>query len=484
MPALARAGAGQAVIGYTDLAARPGVLKADGAGVAVAQVEAFPTGTTNYSPDTTDPVLAGKTFTLRGGATGISPHALQVASLFYGNVNSPAPDVSTVALFSANSFLDGLLRVGKSGKAPGGAGAMVISNSWVAAYNSDANNIEALHRLDDLINRDDVLVFNGVSNTAADPFPKLMASSFNGVTVGSLEGSHGPFTYDAKGQRIKPDVVVDTAFVSNSNALAAGAGTLLRSEAKVRRLKAGELAIKAILMAGAQRDENWRRGRPTGKDNATAPLDFQQGAGQLRVDQSFDVLMAGKQPAGTAIDSDAGWDNARTARGNPTATYTMHVDQTLPKWAAVLTWNRTIRGLNDGKYSTKATMPDFDLSLYLTQPGGAKRSLISHSDSPYDNVETLTLTDLAPGDYQLELTTDIRSYYALAWYAQPDVGAAAAMPALAPIFSSAETPASASGLSVSMVPEPGAMLLAVAMAALSLRRGTRRIHRNVNNNPT
>jgi hypothetical protein len=454
------------LIGYTALTARPGALQADGAGIPVAQVEAFAAGTANYIPDTALTSFAGKTFTLRSGASSISSHATQVANVYYGSIASPAPDVTDISLFSAQSFITDLLRSGRSRRAPGGVGASVVNNSWIADLNDDAANFDALHRLDDLINRDDVLIFNAVSNTATDPFPALLATSYNGVTVGTLTGSHGPILYDGALPRIKPDLVVNTGITSNSSALAAGAGALLRSEAQARGLPAGELAVKAILMAGAQRDTNWHRGRLSGKDNLTAPLDFQQGAGQLRVDHSFDVLTAGQQSAGTSIASTGGWDYARTARGTSDATYYLHVDQTLSNWSAFLTWNRLIAGLQpSGHYSTAATLADFDLSLYLSRRSG--RRLIAQSDSPGDNVESLTLTDLTPGDYQLVLTSDIRSYYGIAWFTDPSISNPLA-PALTPSASPLE---SRDGAFISAMPEPTTSLqmMPLVIALLACR---------------
>jgi hypothetical protein len=470
-PAPPAAADNRSVIGYTALAARPAALQADGAGVPVAQVEVSPTGTAEYTPDTTDPQFAGKSFTYRSGAPSVSSHATQVAAYFYGNAASPAPGVSTITLFSANGFIDGLLRAGRRARAPGGAGAMVINNSWIAAYADDAANVDAVRRLDDLINRDDLLAFNAVSNTATDPFPRLMATSYNGVSVGILTGgSQGPVTFDSAGPRIKPDLVVDAGITSNATALASGAAALLRSEAIARQLPAGELATKALLLAGAHRNADWHRGRTTGKDNATAPLDFQQGAGQLRVDHAFDILTAGQQPAATSIDPSAGWDYARTPRRATSQTYYLHVDQSLPQWAAFLTWNRLIAGpQSDGSYSTAPTLADMDLSLYLSKRGG--RRPVARSDSPDDNVESLTLTDLAPGDYQLELTTDLRSYYALAWYADPDVGAGTSL-----VRRSATSPEpsplqfGASSFLATEAPEPSSCaLITVAMTALVLR---------------
>ncbi|MDB5321996.1 MAG: fibronectin [Phycisphaerales bacterium] len=458
------------LIGYTALAARAGSLQADGAGIPVAQVEAFAPGTSDYAPNTALTSFAGKTFTFRSGASAISSHASQVAGLYYGSIASPAPDVPVVSLFSAESFITGLLRSGRANRAPGGVGASVVNNSWIADLSDDAANFDVLHRLDDLINRDDVLVFNAVSNTASDPFPKLLAASYNGVSVGTLTGTRGPLLYDGAVARIKPDLVVNTGITSNSSALAAGAGALLRSEAKVRGLPASELATKAMLMAGAQRDVNWHRGRLSGADNVTAPLDFQQGAGQLRVDHSFDILTAGKQSAGTSIAPAGGWDYARTARGTSDASYYLHVDQTQPNWAAFLTWNRSIAGVQpDGHYSTAATLADFDLSLYLSRRSG--RRLVAQSDSPGDNVESLTLTGLAPGDYQLVLTSDIRSYYGLAWYEDTSLSTGLA----APLFINSGAMDGMNGSFISAVPEPSSVWLTLASTAVMLlgRRRTR-----------
>ena len=456
-------------VGYNALSSRPGALLAKGAGLPIAQVEAFAPGTTNYAPDTTSPDFAAKTFTLRSGPSGVSPHASEVATYFYGAAFSADRGAAPVALFSAESFVYDLLRTGKSRRAPGGAGASVVNNSWITTLTDDATNVDAVRRLDDLVNRDDVLVFNAVSNTASDPFPRLLASSFNGVTVGTLTGSHGPLTFDSSHPRIKPDVVIDTPQTSDASAFAAGAGALLRSEAQARGLPAGELATKAILMAGAKRDASWHRGGLSGRDNAISPLDLQQGAGQLRVDNSFDILTAGQKPAGTSVSPTAGWDYARTPRRKGRATYYLHVDHDLSNWSVFLTWNRLIAGLNSkGHYSTEPTLADFSLSLYRNRKGG--RRLVGTSDSPGDNVESLTLTDLAPGDYQLVLGTDIRSYYALAWYEE----GASASPAITRALAGQSDPFQTSAtFDAAPMPEPstfGVLAFAVLFGSGRPRR--------------
>src|SRR5688572_5982374 len=177
-------------IGYGQLTSgAPSALVAFGSGIPVAQVEVFPNGTENYIPDTSLDDFSGKRFTLRSGPSAVSPHATQVAANFYSLDTGAAPNVSSVTLFSAESFVTGLLRVGRSNKAPGTAGAVVINNSWIASFGDSSTNLESVRRLDDLISRDGVLVFNAVKNEHDGVFPHLMATSYNGVTVGTLQGS-------------------------------------------------------------------------------------------------------------------------------------------------------------------------------------------------------------------------------------------------------------------------------------------------------
>jgi hypothetical protein len=138
----------------------------------------------------------------------------------------------------------------------------------------------------------------------------------------------------------------------------------------------------------------------------------------------------------------------------------------------VLTWNRTIAGgQEDGTYSTAPTMADMDLALYLSKRGG--RRLIAYSDSPSDNVETLTPGDLAAGDYQLELTTDRRAYYALAWYADAD-GATNAPAALVRMALVGGGMMTSDGFAAMQAPEPSAIaLLGVTGVRLLWRRRRR-----------
>ena len=77
------------------------------------------------------------------------------------------------------------------------------------------------------------------------------------------------------------------------------------------------------------------RGGPSGKDNARSPLDFQQGAGRVRVDRSFDILTAGQQRPNQQINEEAGWDFNLPAKGTLIQTYFMTLDQAMESCEAL-----------------------------------------------------------------------------------------------------------------------------------------------------
>jgi hypothetical protein len=115
-----------------------------------------------------------------------------------------------------------------------------------------------------------------------------------------------------------------------------------------------------------------------------------------------------------------------------------------------------------------------DLSLYRSKRGG--RRLVARSDSPSDNVESLTLAGLTTGDYQLELTTDLRAAYGLAWFADDDTATTnAAFTNLASTGTLADmTETSSTGMTAAQAPEPSALALVAAGGAALLSRRRRR----------
>jgi hypothetical protein len=459
-------------IGLTDLRTTDS-LQADGAGIPVSQVEALYNG--NYAPNFASSEFQDTNITLGVNASNSdsSIHATFVANRFYGNTLGVASDVTQVKVLDSSSFLGtGALNVGTI-RLPLDLGVRVINNSWIAAYDDDAHNIEAIRRLDYMIAHNNVVVVAADSAGADSQFPKLLATSFNGITVGASGASaSGPVQFDSSGARAKPDLVVGTGTPSEATALVSGSAALLLSEAKARKLPLNALATKALLMAGAVRPADWEHGNPGPEDDAQVPLDYRYGAGELRVDRSFAILTAGRRAPGNV--SRIGWDIRSAATGNNFNRYTFNVRATAADFTAVLTWNRTFPNVTHGLDFTPSLA---NLDLTLQRQSGSRWLLVSRSTSDVDNLEELTLDGLPKGTYRLLVHGDRSAQYALAWNADMDPPAApAAIEDFSPLLHGlplipmvvVDGP-----LTSQIVPEP-ALLWLMALPLLLSRRRNRR----------
>ncbi len=393
-------------VGYRSLE-DDGRLRSKGANVTVGQVEAAIGGA--YLPDFTAPEFAGKVFNPSSGAA--SGHATMVGRMFYGS-GGIAPGVRNVNVWETNHFLTWGLRVGQR-KAPRALGASVINNSWIAAFPSDTHNLDAIRRLDWMIERDDVVVVAAVDNEPGSAYPKLLGTAYNAIAVGTKRGSSGgPITFDSRGPRAKPDLVVDVFTTSEAAGVVSGAAALLRSEAKARQMNISELTTKALLMAGAERPDDWERGDSTSSDDERVPLDYAYGAGTLNVENSFDILTTGKRPNG---GTQLGWDTALSKKKGKTYPFTITHEageEDHNDFTAVLTWNRDIK--RGARGSLKGVLADLDLTLQ--EKHGRRWRTVAHSDSSYDNVETITLDDLDAGNYKLLVRGAKPETYSLAWF--------------------------------------------------------------------
>jgi hypothetical protein len=411
-------------IGYKTLEEQ-GRLISRGANISVGQVEAQIDQA--YMPDRGASQFSGKHF-FPPGIYNSSGHATMVGGLFYGK-DGIAPDVQNVNVYSSTAFLigqnsrhtDSILRVGQHG-APRKLNVSVLNNSWIASFTSDAQNIEAVRRLDWMIERDDVVVVSSVDNGAGSAYPKLLATSYNGIAAGIDFGagsSGGPITFDSHGPRAKPDLVVPVSSTSEAAGAVSGAAALIRSEGKARQMNISELTTKAILMAGAQRPDDWQRGAAGTLDDEKVPLDYRYGAGSLRVDNSFDILDAGKHPAGGTA---TGWDTSLAKKKNHVYPFNVAADNSgsgdddLDTFTAMLTWNRDVKRSQRGTYSSNMA----DLEMSLLKKNGTRWNRVSRSDSDYDNVESITLNDLAPGAYRLVVRGDKPEPYSIAWFTSQD----------------------------------------------------------------
>ena len=163
--------------------------------------------------------------------------------MMYGSEGGLAPDTQKICVLDSDSFLGRSgLRVGQR-QPPKALGVSVLNNSWIASYTQDTYNIEAVRRLDWMVQRDDVLAINSVDNGAGSAFPKLLASSYNGMAVGIMEGSSsGPITFDSRGARVKPDLVVPN--------LGSGTVSILRNINTGPTLTSSSFAPKVDLAGG------------------------------------------------------------------------------------------------------------------------------------------------------------------------------------------------------------------------------------------
>jgi hypothetical protein len=397
-------------IGYRALEAGHRLISR-GAGLKVGQVEAQIENA--YMPDRLNLAFAGKLF-WPPSVTAVSGHATMVGELFYGH-DGIAPDTSLINVYDSGAFLIGPkgLRVGQH-QPPAKLNVSVLNNSWIAAFNSDSQNVEAIRRLDLVIKRDDILEVSSVDNGSGSAYPKLLATAYNGVAVGILAGSSGgPITFDSRGPRAKPDIVVPVNTTSEAAGTVSGAAALIRSEAKARQMNVNELTTKALLMAGAERPEDWQRGAPGASDDVKVPLDYGYGAGSLRVDHSFDILVAGQHPFG---GSDTGWDAGMAKKKSKIYQFSV-VDggsgegEDHQAFTAMLTWNREIKRSVRGTYGSSLA----NMQLSLLTKSGRKWARVSQSDSDFDNLESITLDDLPAGTYRLAVRSDRPEPFSLAW---------------------------------------------------------------------
>lgn len=428
-------------IGFTDLQALLGVNMPTGSGITVAQVEALQSG--NYRPNANDTQLDNRTYIFEsGGSAAASSHATKVGRYFYGDL-SLAPGISTIHSFEANNWLGiGELNVGQNAL-PDSATGRVQNHSWIGSYNDDALNIEALRRLDLMIDRDNTVVVVGVNNGSNTTVPKLLAQSYNSIAVGITNGnsSLGPATLDVAGRR-KPDIVAPASATSWGTPLVSGAAALLLNTADGLGGNAADAGqaqtIKAALLAGATKDEfnSWSR-------TTTQPLDNRFGAGELNVFNSHGILSAGQQEASiTQPVARTGWDYDNVAaNGSKTYFFEIAANEILEELSVIATWHREVTDTDNGPgVALAATLANIDLRLFAAS-GFVLGSTLDSSLSTVDNVEHLYQTNLGPGQYAIQLSSDLAWDFGLAWRS-----------------------------TITVIPEPGTGVLVCVLSLVGLRR--------------
>ncbi len=411
-------------IGYTALVqqlADSGNTLPDGSGVTVTQVEATVTsGIYAYMPTTS--LFSDVTITNASSASytpSTSWHANMVGNLIYGN-SSMGSGISDVTIYYVSDWYLNSLNYGYN-TAPDTETSDVQNHSWVGSTGNTSADRNILNRLDYSIQADDYVAVVGINNNedGTASAANLLASAYNVISVGVTDGTHSAGTGSAVSSTVQfPHLVVPTTTTSEATAVVSSAASLLiqtgRGMSSANAVKSE--TIKALLLAGATKSEftSWTR-------SDTSPLDSTYGAGELDIQNSYNLLTSGEQTPNTSTStslSSSGWDfNTITSRG----TVSYYFDITSPGDISIaLTWN----ALYSGNFTNLSlTLANLNLYLYEVSASGSL-SLVQQSTSS-ENVEYIWATGLSSGSYVIQVKSSTNgSYdYAVAWQSTLDATA-------------------------------------------------------------
>lgn len=411
-------------IGVLRLKQQAGSATPTGRGIPAGHVEGQ---WGEYLPNTGDPTLRGVGFVPRSGPSAGNVHTTFTAKVIYGR-NGLAPGIDEVYCYAANHWLGaGGLRTGTS-QPPNADGRRLFSHSWIGE--SDRSAIDALRRVDYLVDREDVLIVAGVDNGAHSRVPALLASAYNAIAVGVADGtSSGGYTRVEGNGRCKPEIVAPTSTTSGATpVVAAMVARLLEAAGRRGDVPAAQHAevIKAVLLAGAVKPRNW-------SPEPGKPLDEHLGAGIVRVDRSYKVLMTGPSEP-DATGGMRGWAFDSLRPGGKRA-YDLEFAAAVDDLSLVLVWHRRI----DGRRATHLLtghpvwlntprLANFDLRLTrvdATDRGVGDEALTPQlhleSSSAIDNVEHVFARHLPAGRWRIEVDRrdglEEEWDYAVAWFA-------------------------------------------------------------------
>jgi hypothetical protein len=423
-------------IGYTDLQNRLGIANTpNGAGVPVAQIEA-PEGPGIYAanPSNADG-RPGFTMTFNGTTTvpgSFSGHANGVAGVFWAN-GSMGSGITNVDAWDANAWINTTLLESGTNLPPSTYLPKVSNHSYIAEidppgtpngfFQADAERI--LLRSDYLVDRARHIMVVGAGNNGSTTPSALFGSGYNSIAVGRADGGGGQgITSIAGAGRVKPDLVAPIGSVSNATPVVAAAAALLVQTAGSTTFADRPQTIKAVLMAGARKSDFDSAAGGPWSQTTTRPLDARFGAGMVNVNNSHQILTAGRQAASSSsVVAQTGWDFNTIVTSVPTAErrYFFDVqsstfDQT---FSAVLSWHREFQDGNADQFS----FADLNLRLYSSNDTfDLVGTPLIESLSPVDNVEHLWLANgLAVGRYAIVVDANGSAVteYAIAWQFAP-----------------------------------------------------------------
>jgi len=413
------------IVGIEAIKREVGAAIPTGRGVPACHVEGMPG---DYLPRRSLPEFRNVRFIAHSGPSKSNSHATATARTIYG-VNGMAPGISDVHCYASADWIgDGYLHAW-SDRPPTMDDRRVFSQSWIRPTGG-AISRDVDRRVDYLVDTRDVIMVVGVNNGRNTAVPAQLASAYNVIAMGVRTGDNsGGYTWFEGRGRCKPDLVAIGGKTSFSTPTVAGlaarllemADRMAASDPAAANAKRSEV-IKAVLMAGAQKRDGWKR-------EQGHPLDDHLGAGFARFDHSYHILTAGPSPAGT-IDAAHGWDFTEVPAGEQAVRYDFDLARPVREFSIILTWNRRIGSggniiLRSGKvlWDTTPRLANFNLEL-IHLDAAAGPATVEESISRVDNVEHIYRKRLGKGHYQLVVrridAINEPWEYALAWRSQPE----------------------------------------------------------------
>lgn len=454
-------------IGFTALQAQLSGNVPMGSGVSVMHVEAATSfidhdnnpATADYPvylPNDTDPQFSGKTIVDKSNlSTGTySGHATGVGKYIYGNSNSITSGITTINAYWADGWLQGnYLRWG--GNKPLSTPDRVSNFSWIGSIDN-ANDAEVLRRADWVVDTDELVMCVGLRNSSGQN-SSLMSGAYNVIAIGKSDGNNGFGTNqldsDYVSGRVRPEIVVPLSTSSVATGLTSSVVSLLietsqsnpglandpietsttnRSGDTIYNTERSEV-IKSVLMAGAERITSNTTGnditdyRANVANQTSNGLDIRYGAGQLNIQNSYNIIIAGEQNSdeddggGNGSISDMGFDYDPSFVGggssNTTASYYFNTNSGGSFLSVTLAWNININGGNGPSFLGTAEFYDLDLTLYDVTNG---QVLVADSSGTINNSESIWTYLPKNNNYLLQISakpgqSQFEWDYALAW---------------------------------------------------------------------
>lgn len=357
----------------------------------------------------------GVSFHPRSGPSKASGHASATATIIYGP-KGLAPGISQVQCFATEHWLTkGFLNAYSDQEPELSAPVRLWTCSWVSYAFHPASDI--LMRIDQVVDEQGVVVLAAVNNGSETAVPPVLGSAFNVIAVGDWDGnSSGGYTTEDTGGRSKPDLVAPGGLTSFATpGVGAMAARLMETadELNIDR-RAQPLVIKAVLMAGADKPEDWKR-------EPGHVLDSHYGAGRPRLDHSYDMLT--HPLTANQIPLEAGWDHREIEPGQDMV-YRLQLGKPIASFSAVITWHRRVESkmgtLVMGRQLRRVYQGrNAHMTLELVRSDLPVYETLDASISKTDNVQHVYATNLSAGRYDLVIHRpdglDETWDYALAW---------------------------------------------------------------------